>query len=53
MSKYVYVIQDNNGIPAADVASSRAEAREVKKVYEDLYKVKCSIIRYAVDRKVR
>lgn len=52
--KYIYttVIKDT-GVPIQDLAYSRKEAREMKALYELMYKTKVSILRYNLDKKVR
>lgn len=52
-SKYVYVVQNKNGVVVSDVAFSRSEAREMKTLYEGLYQEKQTIIRFAKDKSVR
>lgn len=52
--KYIYTCQiKSSGIPIQDLAYSRKEAREMKALYETMYKTKVSILRYNLDKKVR
>lgn len=54
MKSYIYtcVIQ-SSGIPIQDVAYSRQEARQMKSLYEGMYKGKVNILRYENPAKIR
>lgn len=52
--KYVYtLVSKETEIPLVDVAYSRQEARNCKNLYENLYKQKYKIVRYARDAVIR
>jgi hypothetical protein len=53
-SKYIYTaVMKETGVPIQDIAYSREEAREVKRLYESLYKGKVQIVRYESPSKIR
>lgn len=54
MSKYLYtlVVKESN-IAIQDIAYSRAEARSAKSLYEGLYKMKVSMVRYERPTNIR
>lgn len=53
-NKFVYVLQQKStGIPVQDVFLSRQEARNVKRLYEQLYGTKYSIVRYEQNGVIR
>lgn len=52
--KYVYtLVSKETNMPVADIAYSRDEARSCKTLYENLYKQKYKIVRYARDAVIR
>ncbi|MNR02809.1 hypothetical protein D3C85_1186760 [compost metagenome] len=53
MTKFVYVIQDKQGVPFEGVEFSRKEARAAKRYWERLTTEKLKIVRYTVDRPTR
>ena len=53
-SKYIYTaVMKDTGVPIQDIAYSREEAREVKRLYEALYKGKVQIVRYSSPANIR
>lgn len=53
-SKYIYTaVMKDTGVPIPDIAYSRSEAREVKRLYEGLYKGKVQIVRYSNPANIR
>lgn len=52
-SKYLYIVQNKNGVVVSDVAFSHSEAREMKNLYENLYQEKQTIVRFSRDRSIR
>jgi hypothetical protein len=53
-NKFLYTcIIKETGAVIQDIAYSREEAREMKNLYEGMYKSKVNILRYELDRKVR
>lgn len=54
MNKFLYTcIIKETGIPIQDIGYSRSEARNMKQLYEGMYKTKVSILRYAQPQKIR
>lgn len=52
--QFVYVLTGKTtGISVQDVAFSRSEAREIKALYEGLYKEKYAIKQFALSKEVR
>ena len=53
-SNFVYIVRSkSNHIPVGDVAFSRSEARDMKNMYEALYKDKYRIERFQYQKSVR
>jgi hypothetical protein len=53
-NKFIYTcIIKSSGLPIQDIAYSREEARECRRLYEGMYKEKVSILRYNLDKKIR
>lgn len=53
-SKYIYtVVMKETGVPIPDIAYSRSEAREAKRLYESVYKGKVQIVRYESPANIR
>lgn len=51
--RYVYTIADLKGRFTQDVAFSREEAREMKRLYEAMYNEKLKIVRFEQNGVVR
>jgi hypothetical protein len=53
-NKFLYTcIIKETGTLIQDLAYSREEAREMRRLYEGMYKSKVNILRYELDKKVR
>jgi hypothetical protein len=53
-NKYIYTaVMKDTGTPIQDIAYSREEAREVKRLYEAMYQGKVQILRYENPAKIR
>ena len=54
MKSYIYTcVIKSSGISIQDIAYSRQEARQMKSLYEGLYKGKVNILRYENPAKIR
>lgn len=54
MKQFLYTcVIKGSGTPIQDIGYSRQEAREMKRLYEGMYREKVNIVRYQFDSKVR